>query len=322
MKNLIIAICVFFLSNITSAQERKIITSDSLQKMFQPMKPFEVFEKVQFAGFDFKSCYNNALMKSYLMKWLDRKEYFKYILDKYKQTITNSPDLIKREIQYKLTKQGRKNALDSILSSPVLYNQYRDSAISVYVNRYIEESKGEHKVPDMAIVLHSYFAYPESYIIIKQWWNESGRETERNDYFIPLVRMGDPDARKLFDNRIAQFVKTNGVSPTIMDIDGELNELRSSYSIAKMIVLLKVGTVYNPFGDDPMPYNCFVINYLLNDIFAHTIDVGEVKTSDPCDVQKKYLPEIKAAAQKLMEKYKAEEYYWMKNMPFYKDTGN
>lgn len=34
--------------------------------------------------------------------------------------------------------------------------------------------------------------------------------------------------------------------------------------------------------------NYYVINYLLNDFYAHSIDVGKVKTSDPCDVQKKH----------------------------------
>ena len=232
------------------------------------------------------------------MKWMDKYEYFEFVLDKEKETITNRPDLIKEEIIYMLNKRRRKNTLDSILSNPVLYRQYRDSAISVYVNRYIEDYKGEHKVPDRAIIIHSYLAYPESYTIIKQWWDESGRKTERSDYFIPLVRMGSPDAQELYDNRIKQLVKTNGEIPGIMIIDGELCELRSSYAISKIIELLKVRMVYNPLEDNPQPYNCFVINYLLNDFFAHSIEVDKVKTNTPCDVQKKYLHEIKAAAKK------------------------
>jgi hypothetical protein len=318
-KVLIIFWCLILANNIKNAQGQEIISSDSLLKLFQVMKPFEVFEKVQFTWFDFKSCYNNIVLKPYLMKWLDRHEYFEFVLDKEKETITNRPDLIKNEIIYMLNKRNRKNALDSILDNPILYTQYRDSAISVYVNRYVESYKGEHKVPDRAIIIHSYLAYPESYTIIKQWWNESDRKTERNEYFIPLVRMGDPEARKLYDNLITQFVKTNGEIPGIMDIDGELRELRNSYSVAKMIEVLKIDMVYNPLEDSPQPYNCWVISYLLNDFLAHSIDIGKVKTSDPCDVQKKHLPEIKAAAQRLIEKYKAEEYYWMKNMPFYKE---
>lgn len=322
-KVLIIFWFLILANNINNAQGQEIISSDSLLKLFQTMTPFEVLDKVQFTWFDFKSCYNNSLLKPYLMKWLDRKEYFEYVLDKERRTITNSPDLIKDEITYMLNKRNQKNALDSILNNPILYNQYRDSAISVYLGRYIEYFKGEHKVPDQAIIIHSYLAYPESYNIIKHWWVESGRPTERNEYFIPLVRMGDPEARELYDNRIKQCVKTNGETPSIMIIDGELRELWDSYSVAKMIELLKVDMIYNPLEDNPQPYNCWVLSYLLNDFEAHSIDVGKVKTSDPCDVQKKHLPEIKVAAQKLIEKYKAEEYYWMKNMPFYQgDTNN
>jgi len=323
-KVLIIFWFLILANNINNAQGQEIISSDSLLKLFQTMTPFEVLDKVQFTWFDFKSCYNNSLLKPYLMKWLDRKEYFEYVLDKERRTITNSPDLIKDEITYMLNKRNQKNALDSILNNPVLYNQYRDSAISVYLGRYIEYFKGEHKVPDQAIIIHSYLAYPESYNIIKQWWNESGRPTERNEYFIPLVRMGDPEARELYDNRIKQCVKTNGETPDIMIIDRELNELRNSYSVSKLIELLEVDIHYVELseGDPGMPYNCYVIKSLLGDILTHSIDVGNVKTSDPCDVQKKHLPEIKAAAQKLIEKYKAEEYYWMKNMTFYQGGTN
>jgi len=316
MKKILILLAI--ISNIIYARGQKIISNDSLLKLFQTMKPFEVFEKVQSSWFDIKSCYKDSLLKPYLMKWLDRKEYFEYVLEQEKKTISSSPDLIKDEIIYILNRQNRKSALDSILNDPVQYNQYRDSAISLYIGRYIENYKGVHKVPIQAIIIHSYLAYPESYTIIKQWWVESGKPTERNEYFIPLVRMGDPEARKLYDNRIAQFVKTNGENPDVMNIDGELRQLWNSYSVAKMIEVLKVDIVYNPLEDISLPYNCWVISYLLNDCLAHSIDVGRVKPSDPCEVQKKHLPEIKAAAQKLIEKYKAEEYYWMKNMPFNK----
>lgn len=319
MKNLLITFLVL-LSNITYVQAQKTISSDSLLKMFQTMKPFEVFEKVQFSWFDFKSCYYDAPLKPYLMKWLDKHEYFEYVLDKEKETITNRPDLVKDEILYMLNKQGRKNALDSILTNPELYALYRDSAIAVYVNRYIENYKGEHNVPDMAIVLHSYFAYPESYPILKKWWEESGRTINRS-LFLSLVRIGDPDAREIYDNRVKQLVKTNGETPGIMIIDGELYELKGSYSVSKMIELLKVDMVYNPLEDSPKPYKCWVIEYLLNDLAAHHLDL-KAKASDPCKVQKKHLSEIKTSTQKLIDIYKADEYYWMKNMPFYKEENN
>lgn len=327
MKSLIIILWITILTdNISYAQERKIITNDSLLRMFQVMKPFEVLNKIGFGNMNFKAFYYDTVLKTHLIKWLDRHEYFEYVLDKEKETISNRPDLIKDEILYMLNKKGRGKALDSIITNPMLYAQYRDSAISVYVNRYIESYKGEHEVPDKAITLHSYLAYPEGYAIIKKLWDESGRPTERNEYFIPLVRMGDPDARELYDNRIKQLVKTYGGIPGIVYIDGELNELRNSYSVSKFIELLKVNTHYVAMsdGDPGMPYNCYVINYLLGGILTYSIDIGKVKTSDPCDVQKKHLPEIKAAAKKLIEKYKAEELYWMKNMPFYKgeSTGN
>ncbi len=324
MKKLILFLVLA--SNIIYAKGQEIISNDSLLKLFQTMKPFEVLDNLQFTWYDFKSCYYDTLLKPYLMKWLDRKEYYEHVLDQEKKVITNRPDLIKDEIIYMLNKRNRKNALDSILSNPVLYNQYRDSAISVYLGRYIEGYKGEHKVPGRAIMIHSYLAYPESYTLIKQWWDESGRPTERNEYFIPLVRMGDPDARELYDNRIKQFVKTNGEVPDVTEIASELMELRNSYSKMKMIEVLTVDKNYVRLseGDPGVPFNCEVVKYLLGGFSDKGIEIAPpVKENAPCKEQLKHLPEIKAAAQKLIEKYKAEEYYWMKNMPFYKgEAGN
>lgn len=319
MKKIFIILVV--VCNINYSQVQKSISNDSLLMLFHTMKPFEVFEKVQFSWFDFKSCYNDTLLKPYLMKWLDRKEYFNYVLDQERKAITNRPDWIKDEIIYMLNKQNRKNALDSVLCNPIIYNQYRDSAILVYLSRYVEEYKGEHKVPGQAIKIHSYLAYPESYAIIKQWWVESGKQIERNEYFIPLLRMGDPEARKMFDEKINQCIKTNGEESDLIEISRIIYELKgSSYGVNKCVDLLGVDSHYSAMsdGDSDLPYNCYILNNLLNDFLAHSIDVGNVKTSDPCDVQKKHLPEIKAAALKLIEKYKAEEYYWMKNMPYYK----
>jgi len=218
MRKMITIFWYFILiSKISYAQERKIITNDSLLKMFQVMKPFEVLNKVGFGNMNFKAFYYDLLLKPYLMKWLDKDEYFQFEIEKERATMTNSPRLIKEEIQYMLNKQGRRNALDSILNNPILYSQYRDSAINNEVKRFFENHKEKKfNIPGKAITLHSYFAYPESYTIIKQWWVESGRKTERSDYFLPLVRMGDPDARKEYDNRVTQFVKTNGEIPGIM----------------------------------------------------------------------------------------------------------
>ncbi|QKG81015.1 hypothetical protein [Tenuifilum thalassicum] len=321
MKKILIIFSVLVSSTIY-AQSQEIISNDSLLKLFQVMKPFEVFEKIRFSWFDFKSCYIDSLLKPYLMKWLDRKEYFNYVLEQEKKTISNRPDWIKDEIIYMLNKQNRREALDSILNDSVLYSQYRDSAISVYISRYFESYKGEHKVPDRAIMIHSYLAYPESYAIIKQWWVESGKPTERNEYFIPLVRMGDPEAQELYDNRIKQFVKTNGEIPDLSTVYGELTELNNSYSIMKMIEILSVDKNYIRLseGDPGIPFNCEIVMYLLG-IFTYYFDIATtvpVKQDMPCKKNLKHLPEIKAAAKKLIEKYKAEEYYWMKNMPFYK----
>lgn len=325
MKKLILVFwCLVLVNNITDSQERKIISSDSLLKMFRLMKPFEVLNKVRFENMNFKALYYDTLLKPYLMKWLDKDEYFQYEIERERATIKNNPKLIKEEIQYMLNKQGRKNALDSILNNAALYYQYRDSAIDANVKRFFENHKKEKfNIPDQAIVLHSYLAYPESYTIIKQWWVESGNTMDRS-LFISLVRMGDPDARNLYDNKIKKFVKSNGESSDLADIYGELLELRNSFSTMKMIDVLTVDKNYVRLseGDPGVPYNCQVIKYLL-DVFSYkNIEMApSVKQNAPSKEQLKHLPEIKAAAQKLIEKYKAEEYYWMKNMPFYKGEG-
>ena len=165
-------------------------------------------------------------------------------------------------------------------------------------------------------------AYPESYEYIKQCWEKTGKGAGRNnEYFIPLLRMGDPDAWKLFDNKIEQFVNTNGESTDMGEIDYILRQLRDSYSTAKILELLKVDKNYIRMsdGDPGEPFNCILLNFLVNDIFRDAINIGSsVKRSSGYDELMKHIPEIKVAAKKLIAKYKADEYYWMKNMPFYK----
>lgn len=322
MKKTMIAFYItIFIGHITYAQYvEKVVSNDSLFKMFQTMKPFEVFYKVEFKWFDFKACYNDTLLKPYLMKWLDRDEYFQYTIEVEKQNLSNRPDWIKDKIGYQLNKQGKIKILDSILMNPQLYALYHDSVMTISTKEYIEQNKGKISVPSQAIVLHSFFAYPESYTIIKQWWEESGRQTERGRLFFALVRMGDPDARKLFDEKIKYFVKSNGESSDLPEIYGELIQY-NSYCRMKMLEVLNVDVNYIRLseGDSGTPFNCEVIRFLIAELLKKDIKLSpSLQQSKTCKEQRRHLFEIKSATKKLMKKYEAEEYYWMKNMPFYK----
>jgi hypothetical protein len=237
--------------------------------------------------------------------------------------MVKKPSYIESEIKYRLNKQKRKGYLDTVLNDTVLYNRYKDTILQENTRRFIKNyNKISYYIPYDVVRIHSFLAYPESYNIIKQWWEETGKGTDRNNlYFLSLVRMGDPEARKLYDDRIKLFVKTNGNSSGLSEIYAGMMDLHCSYSVFKKLELLKVDQAYRPMDGDPAePFNCYIFNSLLNEFDYKGIEIDKsIKEGDPCDALKRHLPQIKAAAQKLIEKYKEEEYYWMENMPFYKN---
>ncbi len=279
--------------------------------------------------YDYKAYYHSGKLKPYLLQWLDRDVYSRLRLKELKESYLPDSKEDSAYITYKIKgrlKQKKSTiSIDTILSTSKLYSLYADSILNEIVERKVKEFEEKGKpFPDNRVInFHMNLACPESYKQIRSFWEETGKETGRNQYFISLVRMGYPEARRIFDKYIEEVLRTNGRDVFLNSLLSTLGgELRGSYGTAKFIELLEVEQEIEIFADGDVrgDFNCEVLDYLISDIFTYHIEVDPaVKYRDPCEEHLKHLPEIKAAAQKLIEYYKEQEYYWMSNMPFYEE---
>ena len=349
MKKIFIILFLPIILSVNIHAQVNYLPADSLLKWFENSHyPFDVWgsirnwekKRAHITGYNYKEYYQTPSLKPHLMKWLDRKLLKKYKIEQYiNEDISNmDPDKSYDSIDHrldslslnneikKLIKQQRDSiTIDSLLANDKLFKSYKYAVI----RKNTQESKVTYQkelnpFPDRRIVdFHMHLAYPESYEQIRLYWEETGRGTVGNEYFIPLVRLGDPAARNIYDKLIKKTIKNNCKDHFCHNAysDGR-SYLRGSYGTAKLVGLLEVDLMVDLFGygdpEDIIPYRCKVIDVLLEDIFNYNIRIGTVvKHRDSCDEDLKHLKEIKKAAQGLIEYYKEQEYYWMGNMPFY-----
>lgn len=329
--------CMWLLLSINLYAQAKIhyLPADTLLRWFENSHhPLDVWDSIytwerKTPGlhiYDYKAYYNSPSLKPYLLKWLDRDLYYHLRLKELRESYFPDSKEDSAYMTYKINGRlkQKKSALsiDTILNTPKLYFLYIDSILSDIVeqNRREFERKGKPFPGNRAIDFHMRLAYPESYEQIRSFWEETGKE--RNEYFIPLVRMGDPEARKIYDAFIKQVVETNGENTFLNSLLSIFSgSLHTSYGMSKLIELLEVDAHIDPFSDgNTKPFKCEAIKILISSIFGNHIQVDPVvKYRDPCEKHLEHLKEIKEAARRLIEYYKEQEYYWMSDMPFYKE---
>jgi len=298
------------------------LTAKELNGLFDTYKPLEVLDIVWNSSkrLDYEGYYKNENLMPKLLKWLDRELYLQQDLDKTRNVYQQDSIYLANKIIARVKQAGI--SVDSLNAS--LYKSYKDSIVNELME--MQESRvrkeGLPFPKPIAIHYHTKLGYPESYSKIKSFWEEDGEE-EKSRFFLPLVYLGDPKARTLFNNYISNVIEKNGENISLNGLLGLLEgELRGSYGVQKSLELLEVdqGIILFSGDEKTTPFNCEVLRLLVSDIFYFKIPIDEtVKYRDPCEEHLKHLPEIKEAAQRLIEYYKNEEYYWMSNMPFYEE---
>jgi hypothetical protein len=327
------------------------LPADTLLQWFENSEnPLDVWDSINawekrtsgLTLYDHESYYHSAKLKPYLLKWLDRRLIKEYKIEQYlnENRINMDPDEsydsidhwldsvhISNEIKKLLKQQEDSITIDSVLANTELFNSFKEVVIEKNLQkRKVAYQKELNPFPDnRTISFHMNLAYPESYKQVRSYWEETGKGTDRNPYFVPLVKMGDPEARAIYDELVKKTVKNNCEDHFCHDAysDGR-SALRGSYGTAKLIELLEIDQMVDLFGhgdpEDIIPYKCKILKLLISDIFTYKIEVDPVvKYRDPCEEHLKHLIEIKVAAQRLVEYYKEQEYYWMSNMPFYEE---
>lgn len=298
------------------------LTTKELNELFELNKPLEVLDIVWKSSkrLDYEGYYKDEHLKPKLLKWLDRELYLQQDLDKTRNIYLQDSIYLANKIIARVKQNGV--SLDSL--NPSLYILYEDSIVNELME--MQESRiRKEGLPfprPRAINFHAKLGYPESYSKIKSFWEED-KEDEKSRFYLPLVYLGDPKARTLFNNYILNVVEKNGESMSLNRLLGLLKgELRGSYGVQKSLELLEVdrGIILFSGDDETTPFNCQVLKLLVSDIFYFKTPVDNtVKYRDACNKHLEHLPEIKEAAQRLIDYYKEQEYYWMSNMPFYEE---
>jgi hypothetical protein len=301
----------------------------------KPYKVFEYYDKNHHYNIDYKGLYYDEELKSYLLKWLDIDAYIDYKLEKYKEDIRNS-------IYDDMNKLGHKNYslnvikryinecklnYDSICSIPEFYAEYKDKTIEWLVDqerKKILQNKDNIIPPDGAIYLHTRIAYSEAYIFIKQFEKRLNHKKNWNSYLEYLLKMNDPETQAKYDEIIKEFINTNGYSIEPINILETLDRLGywgNAYAIEKLIEIYQVKRKYIPIETEHF-FDKDVLIKLLSMCKYNNIEtkypIYEIDILNEKEIRK-YSKEILEAANKLVEKLKEKEKYWMDNMPFNKN---
>ncbi|SHF93055.1 hypothetical protein [Flavobacterium johnsoniae] len=319
-----------------------VLSRDSILHLFQKLPPLEVQEVIMNTNYqylDFESLYFDKELKKYFLKCLDQKTYFENEINKevlnYKEII-NNPERLKSEIRSYLNERKRTNQIDSILSSPQLLLKFKDSVIAneVLFKKKVRNFKNYFPPTQLLVLLK----YPEVYTAIKKW---SIQDTKR-DFFNELLSFNDPDAQKIYNARVNEFIKSNGDSENFAKINLPINVIGTSFTYKKAIDLLKINKQIEPMAthiqtnggyissNEYITYNCYLARILarkilykkviLKDSFLKEMIVINESTDDNnvCKFYMENISNIKKATNLLIIQAEKDEEYWMKNMPFYK----
>lgn len=303
------------------AQAKKdTLTVKELQDLFNSHEPLNVLNIVMGSGniLDYKNYYESEYIKPKLMQWLDRELYLKEALHRIRNNYENDSIYLANKIKSYI----KRHNISMASLSHTAYRLYEDTVVNKLMEMQ-ETTIRRDGLPfpqPFAIEFHSKLAYRESYEKIKSFWQEDS-EAEDSPFYIPLVYMGDPKARALFDQHILNVVKSNGDNINLNRLLGFLEgELRGSYGIEKSLELLTVDKKIALFsGDDEViPFNCLILKFLVSQILYYKISIdNSVAKMDPCKAYTTHSEKIKEAGQRLIEYLRTQELYWMSNMPFY-----
>ncbi|MDR7212233.1 hypothetical protein [Flavobacterium piscis] len=340
MKKIIYTLVLIFSITCSWGQlKTNVLSRDSILHLFQKLPPLDVQEIIMNTNYqylDFKSLYHDKELKRYFLKCLDQKTYFDSEINKeiinYKEII-NNPERLKSEIRIYLNERKRTNQIDSILNSPLLVLKFKDSII---VNKILFKKKvrnfKNYFPPTQLLVL---LKYPEVYNTIKKW---SIQDTKQ-DFFNELLSFNDPDAQKIYDARVKEFIRSNGESENFAKINLPIYAVGTSFTYKKAIDLLKISKQIEPMAthiqtsegsiksNEYITYNCYLAKILVRKIIYKKIKMEDyflkkiaiinegVDDNGICNFYIENISAIKKATNVLVSEVEKGEEYWMRNMP-------
>jgi hypothetical protein len=299
------------------------ISADSVLSLCKKYDPFTVLSILESSSFtqgrqlDYKDMYYNDSVKHYLLKWLDRKMIQERRVQSRIVEIESDTKFINKLILAKLNND--RISLNFVLLDSVLHKVYKDSVINEYIEQYRPEVRKIIKYPPpSAIEILTNIGYPEFHPVLKQYWLES----KDSYYYDKLLYLGDPDVRKLFDEKVKEFAKTNGKSTDTYTMFMKLDKLRrTSYGVQTQLETLSITSSVSIISGTKDPFNCLVLFYLVCDLSVSNtpMDYPLDWAGDSCETFLHHIQTIKKAAKLLQQRFDEEQAYWRDNMPFNKN---
>lgn len=324
---LYLLIALFGMLVSVNAQTTRIyINNDSLHHRFQYMNPFDVLEWTRGNDVNYKSIFEDTLLKPKILKWFDEHEYYLYEFEQRKKWLQSRPDMIDDNIRYILQKRCNESQkkiyfmLDTLKNNIQLYQQYKDSALINALEQF-KNNRQDEKInpPGEAYLFLALVKYPESYLVIKKQWIES-EKCINCIYFKGLLLLDDPEAGAKLDSIIYKDVESKVKTANMLFRLSQFIFFDNAFFVSNMQKLLSIDfEVVLMDGDLPKPYNCFIMDRLISSmIYDYKIDIDKHILESSCDDKLNlYMPQIIAASQKLKEKYEENNRYWKKNIPYY-----
>lgn len=112
----------------TCAQSWIPISADSLERLFEVKRPFDILEDINLNRIDYKDCYYRTSLHPKVMIWLDFDSVQQHRTDRYVELSMHEP-YGASSIREWLQSHKRYYLWDSIRQDSALYSRYRDSVI-------------------------------------------------------------------------------------------------------------------------------------------------------------------------------------------------
>ncbi|MFK7061585.1 hypothetical protein V3Q90_15835 [Flavobacterium oreochromis] len=342
---------LFIFSTTINAQFKKL-HRDSIVYYFKNNEPIIASKKINeklLKGYiiDYKSLYNDNEIKRYFLECLNRKrcgelEINEYITEYRKNNL--DIDYFKYSLKSYINDTKRKINIDSIFASKSLIDIYRDTIINHRYEFLKKDLKTSYKgcIPNLNTLVK--LKYREVYDTIKKW----NIDNSSLDLFDELLKFNDPDAVKIFDKKVENYVKSNGEKDHYANLkksryDSFIRESNTSFTFSKLTELIKIhktnvyfyGHIISKDGNMQSEDSYMNENFYLLDrtgffdlILKYELPYhGLIKARRNIEIndlqkEKKFMKdnykEIIKAILDISNKMKEEEEYWMVNMPFYK----
>jgi len=341
----VISLVIFvqlFCLNLQAQDRATDISPDSLLVLFNRINPFAVLEMSHFTTLDNpKEYYFNDGIREYLIQWLNKELYFKYLNEQYIASSFSSKYKVEKVKKW-LIDNNQVVLTNRVLNDSSLFLAYLDSA---FVNEIIKHKfnffKRGGRLPNEALYFHEQVKLPIAYNIIHQYWKEEG-STLNSQYFDSMLAMHDPEAIDLYNKYVDSLIEKSDINQLEYVKKKANNEfLYGSYAVNLKLKLLKVKCkTYFSFPNDKgeyvtVPFNVELLNPLSDKCFSKCRDtvIQNIINSVYCPIDKIFdlsdreleeaskiifenINEFEKAAQPYNDNLIKEERYWKKNIQY------